>query len=105
MNHNVDPGDADRVFADVLALPEDFPGRPKLAAAAVTGVLRRSALRGNDRIPAARRLATIADLDPDPLPAWPKASAAVHALTLLNALQHGEPGLDLTSSVRQAEQH
>ncbi|WP_447007202.1 CHAT domain-containing protein [Saccharothrix isguenensis] len=98
-----DDQDLDRAFADARSLPPDFPGRPKLAAVAVAAALQRGRLRTRERLVAARELAAIADTDPAPLPAWPKTSAAVRAMALVSAAQHGEPGFHFDTAVAEAE--
>ncbi|WHT17555.1 CHAT domain-containing protein [Crossiella sp. CA-258035] len=98
-----DEQDLDRAFADVQSLPPDFPGRAKLAAAAVAAALQRGRLRTRERLLAARELTAIADADPVPLSAWPKTSAAVRAMALVSAAQHGEPGFHFDGAVAEAE--
>ncbi|WBB77764.1 CHAT domain-containing protein [Micromonospora sp. WMMD882] len=79
-------------LADFAALPEDLPGRPRLAAVLVTLQLQAGRLRTADAIVRADAWAAVADQDPYPLPQWPYVRAAVTSLDLLRAGQHGAPG-------------
>ncbi|MEU0880541.1 CHAT domain-containing protein [Lentzea sp. NPDC005914] len=90
-----DMRDVELAFSDLLALPDGFPGREKLAAVVVTSAFRKQALRDTARLRTAAKLRLIADSDPAPPPAWVPVSASVRCLELQVAAMNGEPGFDL----------
>lgn len=99
------PRDLDLAFADFDALPEDLPGRAKLAATLLTAHLYEAV--GGDPGTFARSLALaeIADADPRPLPGWPLTSAVVRAHALVVAGLTGARGFRPRQALAEVERY
>ena len=95
--------DIDLAFEDLLALPDDVPGRAKLASVLITATLRRKGLADGSRVDTAARIRAIADTDPNPLSPWPATSAALRSQELLRAAMHGKAGFDLDEAFAEVQ--
>jgi CHAT domain-containing protein len=77
-----DPAALEGAIADLFALPRDFPGRPRLAAALVEAMFHARRFDDSAWVDQMVRLADIAKTDPNLPPAWAKRDATVRATAL-----------------------
>lgn len=95
----------DGAIAEFHLLPGDAPARTKLAAQLVVAQQRRSMLDDYGRVRRAVALADIANTDPAPLPAWPKADAALRATCLHHRLTRGAEHLSAEQALRELDRY
>jgi len=98
-----DPDVLAAALNDWRQLPEGVSGRARLAAVLVNAQLRAGGVTtpaGADRLEA---LAVVAGTDSAPHPQWPADRAAVRALWLMVALQHGHAGVDARAALAEID--
>lgn len=103
--HGRDLADLDRALTDFDELPEDLPGRAKLASVLLVTSMRAQLFRDTDRLTVARRLVEIANADAHPLPDWPSNHAAVRSLILQHDAMNGAPGFQLRAALAELDRH
>lgn len=104
-DHGGTVAELDAAVAEFHLLPGDAPARAKLAAVLVVAQQRRSMLGEYGRVRQAVALADIANTDPAPLPAWPKADAALRSMYLLHRLMRGTEDLPAERALRELERY
>ncbi|MCW2501731.1 MAG: hypothetical protein JWO79_15 [Actinomycetia bacterium] len=91
-------------LADFDTLGPEIPGRPRLAALLVTALLRSGRMMDDvNLVDSAAALAEIADADPEPVPDWTLARAALRALWLTRSLQVGRAGVTPASVLAELD--
>ena len=104
-DHGGTVAEIDMAIAEFHRLPGDVPARAKLAAVLVVAQLRRSMLPDYDRVRQAVALADIADADSAPLPAWPRASAALRAGYVSHRMMREGSELSADRALTEIEQY
>jgi hypothetical protein len=104
-DHDGTAADMDAAIAEFHLLPIDVPSRAKLAAVLAAGQLRRGMLRDYERLRQGVALADIANTDPAPLPAWPKADAALRSLYVMHRVMRGSGQPSVQEGFDEVERH
>lgn len=103
-HHDGPDSDAEQAMADFSALADDFPGRAKLAQVILNCLIGRGQLRPIERVRRASAIWRIAEADPQPLPEWPKTSAAVRSMTVVAEVVDSAPGMTAESALAELDQ-
>ncbi|WP_117212342.1 CHAT domain-containing protein [Allorhizocola rhizosphaerae] len=95
--------DLEEAYQEFRRLPEDAPGRERLAAEIVGAQLRRGVVNREDLLERNKLLAAIADRDPHPTGEWRATAAVVRAYDLTFAAINATPGFDLEGARAELE--
>jgi hypothetical protein len=98
-----DPAALDEALRVFALVPHTERHRTKLAAALVMEQMAAMMLSEPSVLARAVILADIADEDPDPLPDWPEAAAAVRVMDLFSKFENGQSGFDLRDALVTVE--